>query len=436
MGQSHWKKDITKGIMFLMVIIVCAPSYTTLSPSVVISESSTPEKTAASQDSFGIQWQKNYGTDSRWSPRYEGPQPIGDADNDGKNEILIGGRDPFLRVLKYNEQLAVYQEQARLIDPVIGLGYTFLLQFGSYEKRINQPFGSATGFAIGDITNDGENEIAVAWGRHLSVFKWNGFRYQKIGMHKIAPRYENGWDTTLDCIIGDCDNDGKNEVVVTGGYSNPAIPEVLVLSWDGKDLCVDSSWDSPGRWNSIYFPWIADVDGDQENELLVGPGNSLMVLDWNGAEFISTTLKTYRNNQVFGCVAKDSNGDNKPEIHVTFGSPDFEIWAYNGTDYELIFNATWPQETSTIEAVDIGDVDNDGIPEVCVGTDDIHIFQYGDTGYVEEYVITDTFGCLAVTAVGDCDNDGRDEIHAGSVWVTQDDDPYMAWIFKFGLTDS
>ena len=55
-----------------------------------------------------------------------------------------------------------------------------------------------------------------------------------------------------------------------------------------------------------------------------------------------------------------------------------------------------------------------------------------DVEYVEEDVITGTFGCLAVAAVGDCDNDGMAEINAGSVWTISEDQPYKEWIFKYG----
>ncbi len=96
---------------------------------------------------FIIQWEKSYGKLPFWSARYEGPQPAGDADNDGKNELLLGGRDPFLRVIKWNGN--GYYEEAKITDAYFKAGYTF---FG-----LPEPFGSATGFAIGDADNDGEN---------------------------------------------------------------------------------------------------------------------------------------------------------------------------------------------------------------------------------------------------------------------------------------
>lgn len=51
--------------------------------------------------------------------------------------------------------------------------------------------------------------------------------------------------------------------------------------------------------------------------------------------------------------------------------------------------------------------------------------------FVEEAVINETFGTLAVVSVGDCDNDGKDEINAAPVFVNQGED-YIYWIFKYG----
>ena len=374
-------------------------------------------------NTYGIQWEKDYGKLWWWSARYEGPQPVGDADNDGKNELLIGGRDPFMRVMKWDEESKTYYEQAKIVDPVFGIGYGM---FG-----IPVPFGSATGFSIADIDNDGKNEIGVAWGRHFSAFKWNGEKYENMGRYVVTEK--KGWETTLDCIVGDADNDGKNEVVVTGGYNDGTIPEVLVLSWDGDKFVKESEWNSPGRF-SVYFPWIADVDGDGKNEIICNT-NETIILKWNenANTWESTVVATYSEKEIypFGCVAKDSDGDGVPEIHVTFYAPELKIFEWNGHGYEEKWSHYWDGEEGTIEAIDIGDVDDDGIQEVCVGTDRVHILQWDGSTYKEEYVINETYGLLAVTCVGDFDNDGKIEINAGAVGVDEEES-YKAWIFKYG----
>jgi hypothetical protein len=123
--------------------------------------------------------------------------------------------------------------------------------------------------------------------------------------------------------------------------------------------------------------------------------------------------------------------DGKDEIHVGYYSPKITIFEYNNTNYYIKYEKEWPGEGVLIESLDVGDVDEDGINEVCAGTDIIHILQWNNNTYIEEAVIDETFGSLAVLNIGDCDNDGKNEIHAGSVIVDSGDD-FMAWIFKYG----
>ncbi len=123
--------------------------------------------------------------------------------------------------------------------------------------------------------------------------------------------------------------------------------------------------------------------------------------------------------------------DGKLEIHVSYYGPAISIFGWNGTGYEIKFEKEWYHEAGLIEALDVGDVDDDGIPEVCAGTNYVHILQWNGSTYIEEYVITDTYGMLAVVSVGDCDNDGKYEINAAPVFVRPGDD-YKYWIFKYG----
>ena len=122
--------------------------------------------------------------------------------------------------------------------------------------------------------------------------------------------------------------------------------------------------------------------------------------------------------------------DGIAEIHVGYRGPKISIFEWNGTGYTVKFETEWPDEGWLIEGLDVGDVDDDGKPEVCAGTDHIHILEWNGSTYFEEAVINETYGHLAVVSVGDCDNDGKNEINAGAV-IVKPGEEYRSWIFKF-----
>ncbi len=364
---------------------------------------------------YGIQWEKSYGSNPWNNARYEGPQPIGDCDNDGDNELLIGGRDAVLRVMEWNEEKQTYEETHLLHCPF----YPF--------RRLD-----ADGFAIGDLTGDGKNEIAVSW--YVTVHKWIRGRYRIIGWN---PWIEWSGGGSPDCYIGDCDNDGKNELVMSCRDWSRSIPEIVVFKWNGWRIVKVAEWDDPGINGEVFMAGLGDTDGDGENEIVLGSGDKVVVLNWNkeSKEFEPTIVSddpaSGWENHPFACIVKDSDMDGKNEIHVGYWAPKITIFEWNGTGYEIKFEKEWLGEEGLIEGLDVGDVDDDGIAEVCAGTDVIHILQWNGSTYVEEAVIDETFGLLAVVCIGDCDNDGKNEIHAGSVGVNPGQD-FMSWVFKYG----
>jgi len=371
-------------------------------------------------DDYGIQCEMNYGPDPSYGARYEGPQPIGDCDNDGDNELLISGRDAAIRVMEWNEGQQTYVETRTLHCPFYPFRQT-----------------DAGGFAIGDLTGDGKNEIAATWG--TTVHKWFLGRYWLIGWNPWI--FQNGGGSA-DCYIGDCDNDGTNELIMSGGsthQSSSPVPEIVIFKWNGWRLVKVAEWDDPNVDGYVYMAGLGDVDEDGENEIVCGSAGKVVVLDWNKetSEFESTVIQYTQGweGYPFACVCKDSDMDGKNEIHVGYYSPKISIFEWNGEDYEIKYQKEWPGEGVLIEALDVGDVDDDGIPEVCAGTDIIHILQWNGETYEEEAVIDETFGHLAVLCIGDCDNDGKNEINAGSV-IVDDGEDFMSWVFKYGWEEN
>ena len=411
-------KKIAAIFLVMCLVIISIGMASAYEDEVKDSKKSNASDVIDSSDDYGIQWQMSYGSSAMYGARYEGPQPIGDCDNDGENELLIGGRDAMLRVMDWNQNEKTYDQTRALHGP-----FYPLLRF------------DAGGFAIGDVTNDGKNEIAVTW--YSAIHKWIAGRYWIIGWNPWI--FKNGGGSA-DCYIGDCNNDGKNELIVSGGpmRTSSTVPEIVIFKWNGFRLVKIAQWEDTSD-GYVYMPGLGDVDEDNENEIVCGTSNKVVVLDWNKetSQFDATIIKYTSGweNYPFACVCKDSDGDGKNEIHVGYYSPRITIFEWNGTGYETKYEKYWPGEGAIIEGLDVGDTDNDGNAEVCAGTDKIHILQWDGSTYVEEALITETYGDLSVVAVGDCDNDGLNEINAGAVDVDQGQN-FMSWVFKYGWEGS
>jgi hypothetical protein len=363
---------------------------------------------------YGLQWMKEYG-DSDWTDaRYQGPQPIGDCDNDGENELLISGRDCAIRVMEWDDNKHTYLQVHVLRPPF----YPFV--------RCD-----AGGMAIGDVTNNGQNEIAATW--YTTVYRFIAFKYRIIGLNPYI-FFNNGG--SADCLIGDCNNDGENELILSGGKiwgQQSPVGEITVFKWNGLFLKRLAEWNDPNIDGYVYMTGLGDVDDDGENEIVCAYGNKVMVLNWDDENktFIPTRIfRTFDQNRPFGVVCKDCDNDGKAEILLSYYNPRITIFKWNGTGFQVQFDRTWADGEPVIEGIDVGDTDDDGLNEVAVGVGKTYILQWNGLTYIEEAVLP-TFGWMAVVCIGDCDNDGKNEINAGNV-VVETGQQFTEWVFKYG----
>ncbi len=408
-----------KMLVILIIIGFCLVNFSTVT-SFEIKKSEckdiTENKKIVNQnDEWYVQWVMNFGSNRRWGARYEGPQPVGDTDMDSLNEWIIGGRDDLLRIMEWNEDRNTYLQ-------------TFCLHNPFYPSARMDPGG----FAIGDLTGDGKNEIAASW--EATVYKWYNGKYKIIGFNPYV--FNNGGGNP-DCYIGDYDNDGQNELIMSGGplTEESDVAEIVVFGWNGFALVKEAEWNDPDDKGYVYMAGMGDPDYDGLNEIVLGTDFKVIVLDWdkNKKEFTETVIEENLRGSKgwpFACICKDSDMDGKEEIHVGYYSPNITVFEYNGENYEIKFEKSWPGESVLIESLDVADADNDGKPELCAGTNLVHILEWNGETYVEEATLP-TFGSLAVLNIGDFDNDGLNELNAASVRVSHGQD-YMSWMFKYG----
>ncbi|VVB60843.1 Repeat domain in Vibrio, Colwellia, Bradyrhizobium and Shewanella [uncultured archaeon] len=404
--------------VILSMIIVLIVSMSSIGLTGAFSFSNNTESNASTEvmsNGYGLQWMMEYGNSPWTDARFQGPQPIGDSDNDGKNELLISGRDCTVRIMKWVENDQTYSQVYALHPPLYPLVQC-----------------DAGGMAIGDVTNDGKNEIAATW--YTAVYRYIAFKYWMIGVNPWI--FFNGGGSA-DCLIGDCDNDGKNELILSGGgdrQSSSPVGEITVFKWNGLYLQRVAEWNDRNVYGYVFMAGLGDVDADGENEIVCAYENKVMVLNWDAQnkEFVPTKIQRPLPlmDSPFGVVCKDCDNDGKAEILLSYENPRITIFKWNGTGYTTQFDITWPDGDPVIEGIDVGDTDNDGLNEVCAGAGVTHILQWNGTTYVEEALLP-TFGWMAVVCIGDCDNDGKNEINAGNVDVASGQQ-FTEWVFKYG----
>lgn len=388
----------------------------------------------------------------QWSYTYGGyghsqhAQPVGDIDEDGVNEIIIGGYEwapdwGRARILSYDAATETYIEE-----------YSWYVPGGFYH--------SPSGSAVLDLDEDGDLEFAMSWtysgADGVYAYDWDGENLTELDYYPAA--------FVFDVYAGDYDDDGDIEVLVANAPWGGTYYHVIALGWQNGQFVVEATWNLGGTafWWEAPMLWSGDTDNDGKTEVIVSISNSYSAtagtwaLNWNPStgqweeELVYADL--IGGGTHYGVVVGDVDGDGTPEIGIGNNVPGYVgaaavLIEWDGTAYTKVWEGSWPGEYSIIEALAIGDADNDGQNEFLAGGGNVHIISWTGTNYAEEATITETSGLLSGTVIGDMDTDGLNEIKAqdiiglgpGKEWIfkySAEPTPLPGWYFEyFGTTD-
>ncbi|MBK8905047.1 MAG: VCBS repeat-containing protein [Anaerolineaceae bacterium] len=294
---------------------------------------------------------------------------LGDIDGDGDLEIITMAFDRRIRAFHHNGSVVN--------------GWPIQRESGDIILR-----GGQSSAAIGDIDNDGIDEIIIG----TNSPPWNGDAFNgpfpdiyNIPDYTLATVWAINGDSTLvpgwpvitqqniesSPALGDIDGDGELEVIVGTGLFDGYVNGHQVYAWNADGSLV-SGWPRPTADKMPSSPAIADLDGNGTQDVIIGCGKAAppfcrTLYAWNGS---GNNLPGFPMNTPFAYpyppVVADVDGDNNLEIVLTSLETDVvSVVQHNGSS-----SVDTSRKTNSIilNTPLVHDLDGDGSLETAIAS--------------------------------------------------------------------
>ena len=257
--------------------------------------------------------------------------------------------------------------------------------FDKWDERIVDDLGSGVDAVdFDDADNDGIKEIVVAvsdgGNNPLYIYEYNvsSLSWKRGEVMSALPQHAE------DVEIGDVDNDGENEIVVGLERLSPSesSAEHNVRVYDySSGVWEESNVSGFTADNSVQDVDIADIDGDGLNEIVVLYSNSLsgdlvrtrvVMHEFSSGAWNETNISVVRNSGVYSKGERlevgDIDGDDQIEVVVGFhngliGSPE-GVFVFIEKQGENWIEANISETIGLVDGIDIGDAVGDDKKEI------------------------------------------------------------------------
>ena len=346
---------------------------------------------------------------------------MGNIDDDDNLEILVGaGGSGFGRVYAFD-------------------GKTYETDWVS--PNLNK---LPMGIAVGDLNNDGVNEIVVTTGIPGEPMDDEGnggdgylHIFERSGGGSFSQVFQSGnINAALGVTIAELDGSTYPEIGIATGYleivdatsgTTDLHGEVRIWGYDGSSY--SEEWSSGDLEQIVGGIDSGDPDGDGDTELVIGTGGDDRESNQDTAEVrvyhrlggtyvLDGSVIDVGRYHAFGIDVGDVDNDGEEEITVgtgKFGENKPRLIVYDGSSHSVEYSKS--VDSSSVWGVRSGDFDNDGFMELIYGTSGGELFIYdGETGDFESKTsaLSGKAGHYGGIAIGNVDNEGPMEMVVGS----------------------
>lgn len=327
---------------------------------------------------------------------------IGDVNNDGRNDVVVGttyGNDP-----ENDDHIHVFLQNSS----------------GELEAPVKYPVVPAdlqdlpTSLDIGDLNNDGKQDVVVAGNDCVGVFLQND-----SGTLDAMIPYYSGHVSSSNAFrvrVGDFNNDGLTDVVSIDWGTQSHDVDVFLQNLSG-------TLDPPliyvvehGGYDDLD---VGDVNNDGLDDIIVMSGqyygyDNLGILLQNPDGTLDPPVYYDLGADVNsnGVAVGDVNGDDRNDVVLTY-TGNYGVFLQNESD-TLNPSISYPSSGDT-KPVEIGDVNGDGLEDVLsAGGPTLEVLLQSPTGILlpyERYTVPyETHYPRHAMAIGDINNDQMNDV--------------------------
>lgn len=305
------------------------------------------------------------------------------------------------------------------------------------------------GIAIDDLNNDGYNEIVITTGI-IDEAKYDGdggegylYIFERDGDTITEAFSTANIDAALGVTIAELDGTNYPEIAVATGYLEVIDPtqgtyalhgHVRIYGYDGSEYA--SEWNS-NNLNDIVGGIDSGDLGGSNDYLVVGTGGDnggdnevsgkIMVYKRSGEQYVVDTTIDSGRYEAYGIAIGDIDQDEINEIAVGTGTyedfkPTVTIYEKSGSSSYSVHSSE-TVDTSSVWGIEISDFDSDGYAELIFGTSAgvLEILD-ADTGDFEAKTsaLSGKAGHFGGFSITNIDGEGPKEMVIGSdvyLWV-------------------